>query len=145
MGKRCTASESIKRTENKNALMKYSLIYSIFLMLVFHTPCAQNQTNVPQDNYSKRRHDLSESELKELATAKVPMAQVRNIKQDRNGNILIAASLSGVFRYDGKSFTNLTSSKIGICNFWDVLEDRKGNLWFASIDAGVYYYNGKSF
>jgi hypothetical protein len=32
---------------------------------------------------------------------------VRNVKQDRNGNILIA-SYKGVFRYDGTSFTNLT-------------------------------------
>ncbi|HEY5970248.1 MAG TPA: two-component regulator propeller domain-containing protein [Chitinophagaceae bacterium] len=87
----------------------------------------------------------SESQFKELATSKVPMSQVRNVKQDRNGNILIAATWGGVFRYDGKSFTNLTISKIGLHRFWDVLEDRRGNLWFASLDSGVYYYNGKSF
>jgi len=85
----------------------------------------------------------SESQLKELATSKVPMSQVRNVKQDRNGNILIAATWGGVFRYDGKSFTNLTS-KVGYHRFWDVLEDRSGNLWFASLDSGVYYNNGKS-
>ncbi len=33
---------------------------------------------------------------------------VRNVKQARNGDILIASYL-GVFRYDGKSFTNITS------------------------------------
>ncbi len=69
---------------------------------------------------------------------------VRNVKQDRKGNILIAASFSGVFRYDGKLFTNLTR-KIGSRRFWDVLEDRKGNLWFSSTDSGVYCYDGKSF
>ena len=68
---------------------------------------------------------------------------VRNIKQDRKGNILIA-SYKGVFRYDGKSFTNITS-KISKPSFWDVLEDRKGNLWLATRDSGVYYYNGESF
>ena len=70
---------------------------------------------------------------------------VRNVKQDRNGNILIAASWGGVFRYDGKSFTNLTSSKIGSHRFYDVREDRRGNLWLASNDSGVYHYNGKTF
>jgi ligand-binding sensor domain-containing protein len=70
------------------------------------------------------------------------MSQVRNIKQDRNGNILIAASWSGVFCYDGKSFTNLTGTKIGPRRFWDVLEDRRGNLWLSS-DSGVYNYNGR--
>ncbi len=71
----------------------------------------------------------------------------RNIKKGRNGTILIAglnnASFGDVFRYDGKSFTNLTS-KIGQHRFQDVLEDRRGNIWFASTDSGVYYDNGKS-
>jgi ligand-binding sensor domain-containing protein len=126
--------------------MKYAHIYTLFLVFVFHTSCGgQNQTNPPQDNFSKEHNGISESQLKELATSKVPMGQVRNVKQDRNGNILIAATWGGVFRYDGKSFTNLTSSKIGLHRFWDVLEDRRGNLWFATTDSGVYNYNGKSF
>ena len=68
---------------------------------------------------------------------------VRNIKLDRNGDIFFAA-YKGVFRYDGKSFTNITST-ISSPSFWDVLEDRKGNLWLATRDSGVYFYNGKSF
>jgi ligand-binding sensor domain-containing protein len=73
---------------------------------------------------------------------------VRNFKKGRNGTILMAGSnsstLGDVFRYDGKSFTNLTS-KVSSHRFYDVLEDRRGNIWFASLDSGVYYYNGKSF
>lgn len=125
--------------------MTYIHLYALFWMLVFLTSCGQNQTNAPQDNFSKEHNGISESQIKELATSKVPKGQVRNIKQDRNGNILIAAAWGGVFRYDGKSFTNLTSSKIGLHRFWDVLEDRRGNLWFATTDSGVYNYNGKSF
>jgi len=125
--------------------MKYAQVYTLFLMLVCNTSSGgQNQTNSPQDNFSKEHNGYSESQLKELATSRVPMSQVRNVKQDRNGNILIAATWGGVFRYDGKSFTNLTSN-VGYHRFWDVLEDRRGNLWFASLDSGVYYYNGKSF
>jgi len=124
--------------------MKYIHVYALFLMLVCHTSCGQNQTNVPQDNISKGHY--SESQLKEAATSKVPMSMVRNVKQDRNGNILIASYL-GVFRYDGTSFTNISSeiSSPRFSSFWDVLEDRKGNLWFGTRDSGVYYYNGKSF
>ena len=50
------------------------------------------------------------------------------------------SSFLGVFRYDGTSFTNLTSkiSSPRFSSFWDVLEDRKGNLWFATRDSGVY-------
>jgi len=125
--------------------MKYAHVYTLFLVFVFHTSFGQNQTNPPQNNFREEHNGFSESQLKELATSKVPMSQVRNVKQDRNGNILIAAAWGGVFRYDGKSFTNLTSSKIGLHRFWDVLEDRRGNLWFASTDSGVYNYNGKTF
>ena len=84
--------------------MNYSLVYALFLMFVFLTSCGQNQTNVPKDNIK--------SEIKDIG----PNIMVRNIKKGRNGTILIAgpnnSSFGDVFRYDGKSFTNLTS-KIG--------------------------------
>ncbi|MEM8967178.1 MAG: two-component regulator propeller domain-containing protein [Bacteroidota bacterium] len=118
--------------------MKYFHVFALFLLSVFHTSCGQDQTSVPQDNISKGLY--SESQLKEANTTKVPMSMVRNVKQARNGDILIASYL-GVFRYDGTSFTNLTSKIISprFASFWDVLEDRKGNLWFASKDSGVYH------
>src|SRR5450432_498359 len=123
--------------------MKYIHVYVLFWMSVFHTSCEQKQTNPPQDKFSKKHTAYYESQLKEMATSKVPMSQVRHIRQARNGDILIAASWSGAFRYDGKSFTNLTS-KLGPHRYWDILEDRRGNIWFASLDSGVYYYNGKT-
>jgi len=134
--------------------MQYALIYTLILISVLHTSCGQNQTNVPQDNINKGNN--SGSQLKEnsagnkavslAATSKVPVSMVRHVKQARNGDILIASYL-GVFRYDGTSFTNLTSkiSPPRFSSFWDVLEDRKGNLWFGTRDSGVYHYDGKSF
>ena len=121
--------------------MKY--IFGLLFIFILGTSCGQNQTNVPQDN---RKRGYSESQLKEADTTKVPMSMVRNVRQAKNGDILIASYL-GVFRYNGTSFTNLTSKIISarFASFWDVLEDRKGNLWFASQDSGVYCYNGKSF
>ena len=117
--------------------MNYSCVYALLLLSVFLTSCGgQNQTNVSKDNIK--------SEIKDIG----PNIMVRNIKKGRNGTILIAgpnnSSFGDVFRYDGKSFTNLTS-KIGQHKFQDVLEDRRGNSWFASSDSGVYYDNGKSF
>ena len=109
--------------------MKYAHVYALFLVFVFHTSCGQNQTNAPQDNISK---GYSESQLKEAATSKVPMSMVRNVKQARNGNILIASYL-GVFRYDGTSFTNITSkissprfSSSGM--FWKIEKEIFGSL-----------------
>jgi len=116
--------------------MKYIHVFTLFLLAVFHSSCAQNQTNPPQDTIKSSTANYSESQLKEADTSRVPRSQVRHIKQARNGDILISSFL-GVFRYNGTSFTNLTS-KISSPSFWDVLEDRKGNLWFATRDSGVY-------
>jgi ligand-binding sensor domain-containing protein len=115
--------------------MKDLKLFVFFLMTVFSSFCyAQNKTVLTSDVMS---------ETKKIITASGPKAPVSNIKHDKKGNILIS-SFEGIFRYDGKSFTNLTS-KIGSASFWDVLEDRRGNLWIASLDSGVYYYDGKSF
>ena len=79
---------------------------------------------------SVNRTGLSESQLKEADTSKVPMSMVRNIKQARNGDILIASYL-GVFRYDGTSFTNLTSkisSPAASGMFWKIEKEIFGSL-----------------
>ena len=116
--------------------MKYVLISTLFLMFVFCSSCGgQNQPYPPPD--------IIRSETKDSVSFYGPTQMVRNVKQARNGDILIA-SWTGVWRYDGKLFTNITSS-ISSPSFWDVLEDRKGNLWFGTRDSGVYCYNGKSF
>jgi ligand-binding sensor domain-containing protein len=82
-----------------------------------------------------------------VITSHGPLGIVRNIKQDRKGNIWIAA-FSGIFRYDPsvgqKPFTNITNGT-SFARFFDILEDKKGNFWFASVGSGIYYYDGKSF
>ena len=123
--------------------MKYVYIYTLFLMFVFHTSCGQNQTNPPQDNIKYNRTGLSESQLKEAATSKVPMSMVRNVRQARNGDILIASYL-GVFRYDGTSFTNITS-EISSADLLGCAGRSKRKSLVRFQDSGVYYYNGKSF
>jgi ligand-binding sensor domain-containing protein len=99
--------------------MKCIGMYTLFFTFIFCTPCKGQSTNSG------------------------PKTIVRNIEQDRKGNIWIA-SWEGVFRYDGKSFTNITN-KESSARFFSVLEDRKGNLWFGSIGSGVYYYDGNTF
>ena len=87
--------------------------------------------------------DNPKSETKGVITHNGPASITRTIKQDSKGNLWIAA-FDGMFRYDGKSFTNVIS-KVSSARFFSVLEDRKGNMWFASIGSGVYHYDGKSF
>src|SRR5882757_9847603 len=114
---------------------KKKFLYSLIIMLagVINFPVQAQQKNGTQVAV----------ETKEVSTSRGPNGIVRTVKQDRNGNIWIT-SWEGVFKYDGKSFTNVTS-KASSARFFSVLEDRKGNFWFASIGSGVYYYDGKSF
>jgi len=115
---------------------KYKLICTLSLILVFCTFCdRQNKTDIPKSN--------TKSETKDAVISYGPSSVVRTIKQDRKGNIWMT-SWEGVFRYDGKSFTNITST-VSSARFFFLLEDRNGNFWFGSIGAGVYYYDGKSF
>ncbi len=111
-------------------------LFALLFMVVFCTSCKeQNKTSLPKD--------LIKFETNFEITPTVPNNITRTIKQDRNGNIWIAA-FDGVFRYDGKSFTNITNH-VSSARFFSVLEDRKGNFWFSSVGSGVYYYDGMSF
>ena len=115
-------------------MIRYIDKYVLLLMLSFCTSCGQNQ--------AKGKKIIINSKTKGVITPYGPKWITRNIIKDRNGNIWVAA-FDGIFRYDGKSFINITS-KVSSARFFSVLEDRKGNFWFGSIGSGVYYYDGKS-
>src|ERR1700761_6680833 len=122
--------------KNKRKLKNRAHIYTLLLMLVTYTYCqGQNKTNLSNETIN--------SETKEVIMSQGPNKLVRTIKQNRKGNIWLA-SAKGIFKYDGKSFTNITN-KVSSASFFSVLEDRKGTFWFSSVSSGVYAYDGKSF
>ncbi|MDM1296700.1 histidine kinase [Sphingobacterium sp. N143] len=94
-------------------------------------------------NQEKQQIHHSRSLFNDADATHGPSGIVRTVKQDRRGNIWIA-SWKGIFRYDGKSFTNITAA-ISSARFFSILEDKKGNFWFSTVGSGVYYYDGKSF
>ncbi len=55
---------------------------------------------------------------------------------DRDGNFWFGTDGYGVFRYDGKSFTQFTK-KDGLSSNTvnDILQDKRGNIWFACMQA----------
>ncbi len=64
------------------------------------------------------------------------------IFEDKAGNLWFGTA-NGVCRYDGKSFTDMTT-KVGLCIKYYVnciLEDRNGNFWFGTNGYGVCRYN----
>jgi ligand-binding sensor domain-containing protein len=65
--------------------------------------------------------------------------------RDRMGNLWFAVSDRGVYRFDGKSFTNF-SKKDSLCDnrVSCIFEDRSGILWFGT-NSGVCRFDGKRF
>jgi ligand-binding sensor domain-containing protein len=117
--------------------MNYKNLLALILILVLYVSCKEKQKAVTLTP------EIIQPAAKNLVSAYGPTRMVRSVKQAKNGDILIA-SYTGLWRYDGKTFTNLTTA-INSPSIWDVLEDQKGNLWIATKDSGIYVYNGKSF
>ena len=93
-------------------MKSYLLIYAFLLPLVFCTSCeGQNKTDLSKENI--------QYETQNVTTSAGPTRITRNLIQDRKGNIWIA-SWEGIFKYDGKSFTNITN-KISSARFFSVL------------------------
>lgn len=127
-------------------MKKHTQIYAVLLLLVFTVSCkGKKETGratdpIKQANQTEAVWPLN---TKTVSTSSSPSTITRNIIQDKNG-IFWIATFEGVYRYDGESFTNITS-KVSSARFFSVLEDRKGDLWFGSIGSGVYRYDGESF
>src|SRR5258706_15137940 len=101
----------------KRNIMEYRIVYALILMFVFcSSGNGQSKTYLPKKDNIKPK-------TKDVISSSGPDSIVRNIIQDRNGNIWMA-SWEGAFRYDGKSFTNVTSAESS-ARFFSVLEDRK--------------------
>lgn len=69
-----------------------------------------------------------------------------SIIEDSQGNIWFTSNGFGAFRYDGKTFTQI-SSKDGLTDdsIDIIMEDRLGHMWFGTRYGGVSRYDGKSF
>jgi streptogramin lyase len=78
---------------------------------------------------------------------------IRNITQDKKGDILFATRHHGACSYNGKNFTFISNSLGVVYNSMMIsFEDKAGNLWFASdygtelndSVGGAWRYDGKT-
>lgn len=67
-----------------------------------------------------------------------------DVLEDRKGNIWIASTHLGVFRYDGEVLSNFTI-KDGLSHnrTMSIYEDKAGGIWIAT-QGGLSFYDGKS-
>lgn len=75
----------------------------------------------------------------------LPPMNVIDIMEDKSGNIWFASSINGVFRYDGKTITNIAEKKeLGRIYAGGIAQDNAGNMWF-TMKNGICKYDGKTF
>ncbi|MGL4596775.1 MAG: ligand-binding sensor domain-containing protein [Bacteroidia bacterium] len=78
-------------------------------------------------------------------TTKQTPRNIRVVFEDSKGVYWFGSEGEGVFRYDGKLFTQYTQ-KDGLCHhqIHTIQEDAKGNLWFGT-GNGIARFDGKNF
>ena len=65
--------------------------------------------------------------------------------EDRNSSLWFGTDGSGVIRFDGDSFTNVTRpDDLGEFEVNCLFEDSGGRVWFTAEGLGVGYYEGRS-
>lgn len=135
------------KNSNRNKLIMYKLkkpLCYILLVSVFVTSCnGQTKTNQLNKTIAEQQSFTGKNTKLTKTQGTNEYQNVHCIIQDKNGNIWLGTTGEGVYRYDGKEFTQFTE-KDGLSNnkVWSVLEDTLGNIWFGTND-GVSQFNGK--
>ena len=122
--------------------------YSLLSIFIFSTSCSgQNQTK-PQENIDEpKKTAISQPKLIKNHFTNKFQEEADNIHcglQDKAGNLWFGTTGDGVYRYDGRSFTNFTMKDgLDTNQILSIIEDQIGNIWFGSRN-GVCRYDGQT-
>lgn len=123
----------------------HNLIYSLLLVVCFFTSC-NGQTQKQAQAVSRNLTATTVvGQPKMMRTQGTDYTQVSCGFQDKKGNLWFGTLNEGVYRYDGKSFTQFTK-KDGLSDH-DVkviTEDKAGNILFGT-NRGLCKYDGEKF
>jgi len=122
------------------------LLSPLLLSLLFFPSCnGQVKTQSSKINVSESRTILAGQPTIIKTQGTDRYANVYCGMQDKAGNLWFGTTGEGIYRFDGKSFTNFTE-KDGLSNntVWSILEDKTGILWFGT-NGGVCRFDGKNF
>jgi ligand-binding sensor domain-containing protein len=105
--------------------------------------CGQTQTHPPEE----RIHSGTATERPKLikTIGNPGYGNVQCGLQDKAGNLWFGTTQNGLYKYDGKSFTQfLVANGLNSNNIWSLFEDKEGKIWIGT-EEGLCLYDGKTF
>lgn len=117
---------------------------SLLLVFIFFTSC-NGQTSTSQAGNPTNSTHKTEQQPKIVRTLGAKYENVGCQLLDTDGNVWFSIRGEGVYRYDGKSFTNFTT-KDGLCsnNVGPIIQDKAGNILLGT-HSGICKYDGNQF
>ena len=119
-------------------------IYSILLVVCFFTSCKGQTTKQTQVDIVNATTTTEVGQTKMMRTQGTDYTQVGCGFQDKEGNLWFGTENEGVYRYDGKFFTQFTK-KDGLSDNGvnSITEDKAGNVLFRTHRGICKYVGGK--
>jgi ligand-binding sensor domain-containing protein len=120
-------------------------IFALLTTLIFALSCSgQSSTGFPNN---------SVGDLKSIPVGKPKLIKTQGSNQynniycglkDKEGNLWFGTSGEGVYRYDGKLFTQFTiKDGLNSNSVYCILQDKNGNVWLGTSE-GLCRYNGET-
>lgn len=108
--------------------------FTFLVILILGAAC--NGTELPKEKEAlKHATNISDPHF----------GAVRCSLKDREGNLWFGTMGKGLYKYDGKSFTQFTMKEgLDCLRIYCLLEDSEGKLWIGT-EKGLCLYNGQTF
>ena len=120
--------------------------FTFLAILLFGTSCnGQVKKDLPKERVSESKI-ISVGQQKLIKTqGSQPGDNVHCGLQDKAGNLWFGTTANGLYKYDGKSFSQFTATNgLNSNTVHCLLEDEDGKIWIGTA-AGVCLYDGKTF
>jgi len=126
--------------------MLKDLLFTSFLVSAFFTSCNGQTAPIPRNEALSQEPSFTGKNIKLTKTLGSDEYQhVGCSLRDKAGNIWFGTTAEGVYRYDGKVFTQFTK-KDGLCGngIFFIAGDAPDDIWFGTKEA-ISHFDGKRF